>query len=144
MTLLIVIRVKGTINVRSDIRKTLELLHLKRKFNATILRDSPVVRGMLQKAKDYIVWHELPYEKAVELFKKKGKVNGMRALTLEYLNLKGINDFETLVKQFDDGKINLKKLGIKPFFCMPPPKKGIPRSKYTALDLLERMMQNGN
>jgi Ribosomal protein L30/L7E len=71
MSLLIAIRTKGTINVRKDVKKTLEMLHLKRRFNATILRDSPVVRGMLQKAKDYVIWQELPFEKAVELFRKE-------------------------------------------------------------------------
>ncbi|MDP8023605.1 MAG: uL30 family ribosomal protein [Nitrososphaeria archaeon] len=144
MSLLLVIRVKGTINVRGDVKKTLELLHLKRKFNATVLRNSPVVHGMLQKAKDYVIWQELPYEKAVEIFQKKGKVNSSKPLTLEYLNSKGINDFESLVKLYDEGKIELESLGIKPYFGLPPPKKGIPRSKYSALDLLERMMQNGN
>ncbi len=140
MSLLIAIRIKGTINVRNDVKKTLELLHLKRKFNASVLRDSLVVRGMLQKAKDYVIWQELPYEKAVELFQKKGKVNGSNPLTLEYLNSNGINDFESFVKLYDEGKIELKSLGIKPYFGLPPPKKGIPRSKYTALDLLGRMM----
>ncbi|MFP3262324.1 MAG: uL30 family ribosomal protein [Nitrososphaeria archaeon] len=144
MSLLIAIRTKGTINVRKDVKKTLEMLHLKRRFNATILRDSPVVRGMLQKAKDYVIWQELPFEKAVELFQKRGKVNNQRPLTLDYLNSKGINDFETLVKLYDEGKIKLKLIGVKPYFGLPPPKKGIPRSKYTALELLERMMQNGN
>ncbi|MGC8599889.1 MAG: uL30 family ribosomal protein [Nitrososphaeria archaeon] len=144
MSLLIAIRTKGTINVRKDVKKTLEMLHLKRRFNAAVLRDSPVVRGMLQKAKDYVIWQELPFEKAVELFQKRGKVNDQRPLTLEYLNSKGINDFETLVKLYDEGKIKLKLIGVKPYFGLPPPKKGIPRSKYTALDLLERMMQNGN
>ncbi|MFP3222653.1 MAG: uL30 family ribosomal protein [Nitrososphaeria archaeon] len=144
MSLLIAIRTKGTINVRKDVKKTLEMLHLKRRFNATVLRDSPVVRGMLQKAKDYVIWQELPFEKAVELFQKRGKVNDQRPLTLDYLNSKGINDFETLVKLYDEGKIKLKLIGVKPYFGLPPPKKGIPRSKYTALELLERMMQNGN
>jgi large subunit ribosomal protein L30 len=144
MSLLIAIRTKGTINVRKDVKKTLEMLHLKRRFNATVLRDSPVVRGMLQKAKDYVIWQELPFEKAVELFQKRGKVNNQRPLTLDYLNSKGINDFETLVKLYDEGKIKLKLIGVKPYFGLPPPKKGIPRSKYTALELLERMMQNGN
>jgi large subunit ribosomal protein L30 len=144
MSLLIAIRTKGTINVRKDVKKTLEMLHLKRRFNAAVLRDSPVVRGMLQKAKDYVIWQELPFEKAVELFQKRGKVNDQRPLTLEYLNSKGINDFETLVKLYDEGKIKLKLIGVKPYFGLPPPRKGIPRSKYTALDLLERMMQNGN
>jgi len=144
MNLLIAIRTKGTINVRKDVKKTLEMLHLKRRFNATVLRDSPVVRGMLQKAKDYVIWQELPFEKAVELFQKRGKVNNQRPLTLDYLNSKGINDFETLVKLYDEGKIKLKLIGVKPYFGLPPPKKGIPRSKYTALELLERMMQNGN
>jgi len=144
MSLLIAIRTKGTINVRKDVKKTLEMLHLKRRFNATVLRDSPVVRGMLQKAKDYVIWQELPFEKAVELFQKIGKVNNHRPLTLDYLNSKGINDFETLVKLYDEGKIKLKLIGVKPYFSLPPPKKGIPRSKYTALELLERMMQNGN
>ena len=144
MSLLIAIRTKGTINVRKDVKKTLEMLHLKRRFNATILRDSPVVRGMLQKAKDYVIWQELPFEKAVELFQKRGKVNNQRPLTLDYLNSKGVNDFETLVKLYDEGKIKLKLIGVKPYFSLPPPKKGVPRSKYTALELLERMMQNGN
>lgn len=144
MSLLLVIRIKGTVNVRNDVKKTLELLHLKRKFNATLLRDNPSIRGMLQKAKDYIVWQEINLDKAAELFEKRGRTTGWKPLTLEYLKSKGINDFKELVKMLDEGKIALKNLGIKPYFGLPPPKKGIPRRKYTALELLDRMMQNGN
>ncbi len=144
MTLIVAIRIKGTVNVSERVDRTLRLLHLRRKFNATILRDDPVTRGMLQRAKDYIVWQEIPVEKAAELLQKWGRTTGWRPLTLEYLRSKGINSYEELLKLYEDRKVKFRELGIKPYVGLPPPKRGIPRRKYTALELLERMMQNGN
>lgn len=143
MTLYLIIRVKGTVNVRDEVERTLWELNLRRKFNATVVPFRENLLGMLQKAKDYIVWGEISREQAAELFRARGRTSGWRKLTEDYLKARNINGFDELVKLIEDGKVKLKELGIKPYFAMPPPRRGLPKSM-KADEILRRMMENGN
>jgi len=70
MTLIAAIRIRGTTGVRHDIKETLDSLNLRKKHTCVILEDSPVVRGMLRKAKDFITYGEIS-EETVKLLKEK-------------------------------------------------------------------------
>jgi large subunit ribosomal protein L30 len=144
MTLLLIIRVRGEINLREGVEETLRLMNLKRKYNATILNDSDAVRGMLQKAKDCVVWSQIDVPTTAKLIESRGKVSGWKKLTLDYLKNHNLNGFDELAERVDKGELKLKDLGIKPYFAMPPPRGGVPRRKYTAIELFNRMMKNGN
>ncbi len=144
MTMLLVIRIKGEINVRDRVEETLKLMNLKRKYNATILKDSDVVRGMLQNAKDCIVWSKVDAQTIARLIQSRGKVSGWKKLSSDYLKNYNISGFDELAQKLERGELDLKDLGIKPYFALPPPKGGVPRVKFTALELFERMMKNGN
>jgi len=140
MTNILIIRIKGTLNVRYDMADTLRSLNLRRKFNATIVRDSPVIRGMLQTAKDFIVWSEVNDKQALRLFKERGRTTGWRRLDEKYLKEKGLKGFSDLLKRFSSGELNPSAYGIKPYFSLPPPRKGFPRRSYKATELLLRML----
>ncbi|MDG7040780.1 MAG: uL30 family ribosomal protein [Nitrososphaerota archaeon] len=143
MTNILIIRIKGTLNVRYDMADTLRSLNLRRKFNATIVRDSPVLRGMLQLAKDFIIWSEVDDKLALRLFKERGRTTGWRRLDEKYLKEKGLKGFSDLVKKFSAGELNPSAYGIKPYFSLPPPKRGFPRRSYSATELLKRMLPEG-
>ncbi len=71
---LAVVLVRGLIGSRSDIRDTLAMLRLLRKNACTLVPDTPGVRGMLRRAKDYITWGTIDQEtrKKLESRRKTG------------------------------------------------------------------------
>ena len=71
---LVVVRIRGTINVREDMKDTLRMLRLNKVNNATIIPPTPQYLGMLQKAKDYITWGEISQETLTRLLKKRGRM----------------------------------------------------------------------
>jgi len=109
-----IVRVRGSVNLRKEIKNTLNLLRLYRKNYCVIVEDNPSYKGMIKKVKDYVTYGEIDDETYKELIEKRGE---------EY---KG--------REKDrKGKINYKKFilienkKIKPFFRLNPPRKGFGR-----------------
>ena len=80
-----VLRVRGTVNVTSDIKKTLQLLNLTRVNHCTVVEEKPSTKGMLQVAKDYITWGEIDKEMLSKLITSRGKLEGDKELTNDYV-----------------------------------------------------------
>lgn len=121
-----VIRVRGTVNVRHDIKKTLQMLRLHRVNHCVIVEENETFKGMLQKAKDYITWGELDKDTLVELIRKRGRLIGDRPVDDEYIKsstpYKSVEEFAEAII---DGKIRYRDLpDIKPVFRLSPPRKG--------------------
>ena len=121
-----VIRVRGTVNVRHDIKKTLQMLRLHRVNHCVIVEENETFKGMLQKVKDYITWGELDKDTLVELIKKRGRLIGDRPVDDEYIKsstpYKSVEEFAEAII---DGKIRYRDLpDIKPVFRLSPPRKG--------------------
>ena len=121
-----VIRIRGIVNIKPDIKKTLELLNLTRANHCVVLDESPSVKGMLQVAKDYITWGEVDKNTLSKLITSRGRLSGDKALTKEYL--KTATSFDS-VEKLSDAIINKRFLykeipSIKPIFRLNPPKKG--------------------
>jgi len=51
-----VVRIRGSIRVSTKIKDTLKMLNLNKVNTCVILEDTPVNKGMIMKAKDYITW----------------------------------------------------------------------------------------
>lgn len=121
-----VVRVRGTVNVRHDIKKTLEMLRLNRVNHCVLVEENESYRGMLQKAKDYITWGEIEKDTLVELIKKRGKLIGDKPLDDEYVkNATSYKSIEELAEAIIEGKIKYRELpDIKPVFRLSPPRKG--------------------
>lgn len=129
MGLLLVVRIKGDVNLPAKVRDTLIRLNLRRKYNATLVRDTPVVRGMLQRAKDWVAWSEVDKELVVKLLKERGRRTGWRPLTEDYIKELGFSSFEDLAERLCRGEVSLNKLkGVKPYFALSPPRKGFPKT----------------
>ena len=65
-----VIRVRGTLRIKPDIKETLRLLRLNQVNHCVIIPETNEYRGMLQKSKDYITWGEIDQETLHNLINK--------------------------------------------------------------------------
>jgi len=79
------IRIRGTVNVKPDIKKTLQLLNLTRINHCVLLEEKPSIKGMLQVAKDYITWGELEKDALTNLMKSRGKLEGDKPITDDHI-----------------------------------------------------------
>ena len=80
-----VVRVRGTINLKPDIKRTLQLLRLNRTNHCVLLEESNYFQGMLHIAKDYITWGEVDKNLLSNLILSRGKITGDKDLTEDYI-----------------------------------------------------------
>jgi len=134
-TCLLVVRLRGTINVPHWAERTLRLLKLEKRYNATLVIDSPSIRGMLKRVKDYVAWSTIDAELIKELLEKRGRISKTKRLTLEEVKRLGFEDFTELATSLAEGKASLKDLKpIKPYFTLHPPRGGFPASSKRLYD----------
>jgi large subunit ribosomal protein L30 len=121
-----VVRVRGTVNVKPDIKKTMQLLRLTRANHCVLLQENVVYKGMLQQVKDYTTWGEINKETLIKLLSSRGKLSGDKPLTEEYLKkATSYQSFEQLADALLGNTISLKEIPeVKPLFRLNPPKKG--------------------
>lgn len=70
MSKLVAVKIRGSIDARESIQRTLETLGLTKKNKAAVLEDNDSNRGMLRKAKDYIAYGEVDEETADKVQEK--------------------------------------------------------------------------
>ena len=99
---IVVVLVRGLVEVRQTVRDTLALMKLSRVNQAVVVSDSAITRGMLQKAKDYITWGTIDDATFKAMVESKGKYTYNKFL-----------------------EVNGKK--YKKTFRLNPPKKGFGR-----------------
>lgn len=121
-----VIRVRGTVNVKPDIKRTMQLLRLTRANHCVLLEENAVHRGMLQIVKDYTTWGEINKETLAKLISARGKLIGDKPLTEEYLKKSApYHSFEKFAEAIVENKVKYKDIPeVKPLFRLNPPKKG--------------------
>jgi len=150
-----VVRVRGIINIKPDIKKTLQLLRLTRVNHCVLLEESKITKGMLQVIKDYATWGEASEATVSKLLIDKGRLQGDHPLTDDHV--KAATSYDTikaLAKGITADKVHYRDIpDIKPLFRLHPPIKGFEGVKRSftnggALgyrgkdinDLLERML----
>jgi large subunit ribosomal protein L30 len=121
-----VVRVRGTVNVNPDIKKTMKLLRLTRTNHCVLLEENVVYKGMLQMVKDYTTWGEINKETLTKLLSSRARLSGDKPLTEEYLKkATSYPSFEKLSEALLENKVIYKEIPeIKPLFRLNPPKKG--------------------
>ncbi len=125
----LVVRMRGTVNVPHWARTTLDLLHLDKKFRATIIPAKDNTKGMLDKVKHYVSWQELDVSTTKELLEKKARKGGYQKITTEDIAKLGFKNSDDLAKSLVDGTTSLSKLKpLKPWFALAPPKNGFKRN----------------
>jgi large subunit ribosomal protein L30 len=125
----LVVRMRGTVNVPHWARTTLDLLHLDKKFRATIIPAKENTKGMLDKIKHYVSWQELDVSTTKELLEKKARKGGYQKVTTEDITKLGFKNTDDLAKSLVEGSTSLSKLKpLKPWFALSPPKSGFKRN----------------
>ncbi|MEA3457274.1 MAG: 50S ribosomal protein L30 [Candidatus Thermoplasmatota archaeon] len=121
-----VVRVRGTVNIKPDIKRTLQLLQLTRVNHCVLVEKNANMKGMLQVAKDYVTWGEVDKDHLSKLIHTRGKLAGDKELTEEYIkSATSHNSIEKLSQEIIDNKFKYKDIpDVKPIFRLNPPKKG--------------------
>jgi large subunit ribosomal protein L30 len=121
-----IIRVRGTVNVKPNIKKTMKLLRLNRTNHCVLVEENPVSKGMLQIIKDYTTWGEINKETLAKLISSRGMLVGDKPITDEYLKTAtSYGSIEKLSEALLDNKVKYKDIpDVKPLFRLNPPKKG--------------------
>jgi len=122
---LVVIRIRGFVDVRKTVEDTMNMLRLYKKNTCVIINTSPACIGMLKKIKDYVTWGELDKETLKLLLQQRGRLPGNKQLTEDYLKQKTNLNFEGFADEFMQFKKELNDIpGLKRFFRLKPPEKG--------------------
>ena len=121
-----VVRVRGTVNLKPDTKKTLQLLNLTRANHCVLLEEKPNIKGMLQVTKDYVTWGEINKEILLKLLTSRGKLEGDKKITDDYLkSATSYSNIDKLSQAIIDNKFKYKDIpNVKPIFRLNPPKKG--------------------
>lgn len=126
---LLVVNMRGMVNTRIPVRKTLEQLHLLYRFNATIVPDNEVYLGMLNAAKEHVAWCRLDASTAEKLLSNRAELSNGRKADQGALKKSGYSSFQDLADALASGKASLSSdLGFRNFFRLSPPRGGFKRS----------------
>ena len=128
-TSLLVVNMRGLVNTRTPVRETLGELSLLHRFNATIVPDNDVYRGMLKSAKEHVAWCVLDKTTAENLLSKRAEKSSGNRVGESVLKGSGFSSFGDLASALAEGKTTLNEaVGIRSFFRLNPPKGGFARS----------------
>jgi large subunit ribosomal protein L30 len=121
-----VVKMRGIVKTKPDVRRTLELLNLDRTNHCVLVEDNVHYNGMLQKVKDYVAWGAVDGETLSALLKKRGMLNGRKRLTSAHVKARtAFNDIDSLAKAVAAGKATLRDVPeLKPVLRLHPPRKG--------------------
>ena len=122
----VIIRLKGSVNTRPEIKDTLKLLRLNQINHCVVVEDNPVYKGMIQIVKDYVAFGKIDAATLTLILENRGRLEGGDRLTDEYVarnsSFKTIAEFAGAIA---GGKAKLGDMpGLKPVFRMHPPRKG--------------------
>jgi len=122
----LVVRVRGSVNVRGPIADTMAMIRLHKVNHCTILPENPSYKGMLGKIKDYVTWGEVEPETVTQLLEQQGRMIGDRPLNDEIVaantKYKTVNE---LGQAMAAGEATFADLpGLKPVFRLHPPRGG--------------------
>ena len=125
-----IIRVRGTVNVKDKISKTLKMLRLHRPNHCIIVPENESYKGMLNIVKDYVTWGEINSDSVELLAKDRILLEGGEAVTSADLKNFGLKNVKDFAKQISEGKIQMNNMKrMKPIIRLHPPIKGYEGNK---------------
>ncbi|VVB97978.1 50S ribosomal protein L30 [uncultured archaeon] len=116
---LAIIRVRGRRNMDPKIKKTLELLNLRRPNHCVLMEDTPYTKGMLNLTKDYVTFGAVTEPAILHLLTKRGRKGSKRLSELS----KEAEIKEMAKKLATDAKAKARDF-VDPVFTLRPPSKG--------------------
>ena len=128
-----IVRLRGEVNVRPEIKDTLQMLRIHRVNHCVLVNEDPHFRGMIQKVKDYVAWGKIDDDTLAMLLERRGRLSGNRRLTDQFLKENtSYRSFQELAAAINSGSVSFKELGLKPIFRLHPARKGLKTTKKTA------------
>jgi len=123
-----IIKLRGSVGIRPEIKHTLRLLRLHKVNHCVVVDENAYYEGMIKKVKDYVAWGEISEDMLEVLLKNRGRLEGDRRLTEEYLRENTpFGSIKELAHAMYEGEVKMKDLTgykIKPVFRLHPPRKG--------------------
>lgn len=135
----LVVRIKGTVNIPTWAKTTLDGLNLDKRFRATLVPETTESLGMLKKVKEVVAWTKADAAMVKELLEKRGRKAGYKPITKTDLP-KEYKSIDDLASAIANDKVAMSKVeGLKPWFALSPPKGGFKRKtkqQYTQAGVL--------
>lgn len=130
---LVLVRIRGTVNINGKIADTMEMLRLNRPNHAVVIPKTESYIGMVNKVKDYVAYGDIDTETLTALIKERGRLMGDKPIDDAFVKTATENKFSSVdafAKAVVNGEATLKDLGedAKPVFRLTPPKGGHPGS----------------
>lgn len=122
----VVVRMRGSVNVRGTIEDTLKMLRLHKVNHCVVLEENPNNKGMLQKVKDYVAFGQIDAQTLAAMLENRGRLEGGARLTNEYVAENSeFDSIESFAQAVYEGKATFKDLPkLKPVLRLHPPRKG--------------------
>jgi len=123
-----IIKLRGNEDLRPEIQHTLGLLRLHRVNHCAVVDENAYYKGMINVVNAYIGWGEISEEELEELLTTRGRLEGGKRLTDEYLQEQtpygSLKELAHALYTGDTNMKDLKRYKIKPIFRLHPPRKG--------------------
>lgn len=108
--MILVIRISGLVEVPVRINEALFRMRLRRKYSAVLLKPTKENLMLLKEVRNFVAYGPISKDALIELIEKRGQS-------------KKKVDAQKIAEQLD--KKSLDELGLKPFFRLHSPRKGI-------------------
>ncbi|MEM0165130.1 MAG: 50S ribosomal protein L30 [Saccharolobus sp.] len=116
--LLAIVRIRGWAKAPWFINETLDMLRLRRTFNAMVYPKSKPILGMLYKVAPYITWGEIDADTLKSLLVSRLKTSKDDKISDNYIkSVLNVDNIDEMIKYLYDGKIYLHKLDS--YFKLP-------------------------
>ncbi len=115
--MIIAIRISGMVDVPHTVNHLLDNINLRRKYAAILVEETPENMKMLNQIRSFVAFGKITNENLVKLISMRGERSDKKKI-----------EAETVVKNLD--KKSLREQGLKPFFRLHPPRKGIESKKH--------------
>jgi large subunit ribosomal protein L30 len=127
---ILVVRLRGTVNVPYWAVTTLKNLYLNKKFSATLVPETSEYLGMLRKINQWVAWSKADREIVKTLIESRAKNKNPRSDSLSKAgNSKDYSGIDELVEVLVNDKIKFSEQNnLKPWFRLNPPKGGFKKS----------------
>lgn len=110
--MIVVIRISGLVEMPTDAQETLFRMHLRKKYSAVLLKENQETANFLQNIRNFVAFGKIEPKVLEELISKRAK-------SLDNKKIDAKRVAEIIEKE------GIEKSGIKPFFRLHPPRKGI-------------------
>ena len=128
---LLVVRLRGTVNVPYWAVTTLKNLYLNKRFSATLVPETSDYLGMLRKISPWVAWSKADREIVKTLIENRAKNKNLESDSVRKTgkSKEDYKDIDELVDVLVNDKIKFSEQNnVKPWFSLNPPKGGFKKS----------------